>query len=132
MTSTDDQKRERLAEFLWEKYKEELNTRGRGYSQTKFALEHKISTASLTKYLTKVNLPDENTAFKLALEFGMEIFDILGLDRKNIDDITNRYIISSVVEFGEEERQEVLKIIEDIKKRRGKKNPKPAQIKVAA
>lgn len=84
MASTEDEKRQRLANYLnrqWAEAPFRLK-RNRPISQSELARLIGVSQGSLSQWMTGTRLPEEDNRDKLAAYFGNEIYDILEVPAK--------------------------------------------------
>jgi transcriptional regulator with XRE-family HTH domain len=112
-----------LTKFLQDKYIERWRKRGKRISQNEWAREMDINPASMSQWMTGTRLPTGENVHKLALNCGLEIYDILGLprrmpsDRNLIEIAENWHLLEAKDRVGF--MQFYHEMIDDIKERRG-------------
>jgi len=77
----DDEKLNRLQEYLTEEHIGYMQERKRKVTDSKFAKYLGVSTASYNQWVNGNRMPSYDNVIKIAARLGPEIFDIMGYDR---------------------------------------------------
>lgn len=106
---SDDEKIKKFMTYLEKKYFEFCQRLGRVANQAAFARFVGISPASLSQYMNGYRLPDYRNLTKLAIAFGPEVYDILGIEREDENDPRLMYLLQAWRDMSSKDRSELIR-----------------------
>lgn len=112
IAEVQQERQDRLAEYLADKFVEFVTTKRRAVSQNEWAAWLRVSPVSLSQWINKVRLPDNENVDRIAARLGPEVYEIMDRPMRMPADPEFQAFAKKYFDSDEEGRRQAARVLD--------------------